>query len=192
MFYFSYVQPRSSNDLTDLIRNKTLAEFGAEGIRRAIKFASLRHAKGTVSKKGQRCTAIVLAAYHASFFADIALSNKTKQPFRQYKGKALGEYIDNVLIKDWQVTPFGKKLKTALTKEDYTSLLPPAFLLDQRYATPNTFFNKLIQDKNFQFVGCFSYFNKEIVSIYRDAEESSSIDADMDPDNLTSENSFIV
>lgn len=188
----SYGEPRGSTDLTDLMRNKKLSEFGEEAIRRAIKFASLRHTKGTISKKGQRCTAIVLAAYQASFFSDVALSNKTKQPFRQYKGKALREYINKVFIKEWQATPFGKKLETALAKEDYSSLLPPAFSLNQRYATPKTFFDLLIQDKNFQFVGCFSYFNNEIVSIYRDDIESSAIDADMDPEHAASENSFIV
>lgn len=159
-------EPRASYDLMDLQRNKNLAQMGGEGLRRALKFAAHRGLESeAVSKKGQRCTPIVTAAFQASILAPLVVAKSTKQPFRQFKGKSLLEYADQILIPNWQKTDLGKLLLKAITTNDYSAIFPAPFNLDQRYATPENLYSSLKKTKEFEQIGGFSCFKNKLVLI---------------------------
>ncbi len=159
-------EPRASTDLSDLERDKRLAVLGREGIRRAIKFAALRElAQAAVSKKGQRCSASVVAAFQASILAPLVRAVASKQPFKQFKGKPLLEYADQVLIPEWRKTALGERLLKAAEANDFSTLFPQPFAVDQRYATPMSLYAALKAAPDFALVGRFNYYKMELVRV---------------------------
>jgi len=168
----TYGEPRASYDLLDVKRNRDLIAMGQEGLRRAIKFASLRELeREAVSKKGQRCTPIIIAAFQASILAPLVLANPRKQPFKQFKGKPFLEYADQVLIPNWQKTALGALLLQAVANNDYSAVFASPFAVDQRYVTPVDLFARLNKTPGFDLVGGFNYFKEKLVLVEKKFKE---------------------
>ncbi len=170
-------EPRATIDLLDLARNKELAKFTQESLRRAIKFASRRNltSPDPVSK-GQRCTSMLVATFQAAALAPLVKPVTFKKPFKAYKKKSFLEYADDVLIPGWKETELGKKLLEAVTTGDYSKIFPAPFIIDQRYATPKALYDAVKKDPSFQVVGRFSYFQNEL-EIIDNKEQVKHFDA---------------
>ncbi len=167
-----YGGARAFFDIANLEKNKDLAKLGEEGIRRAIKFAALQNLEdASVSKKGQRCTPIVTAAFQASILAPIVIPQKSKIPFKQFKGRPFLEYADQVLIPNWRSTPLGQALLKAVTTQDYSEIFPAPFSVDQRYALPNKLFSQLSSSPDFEKIGNFSYFKDRLVLVEKETPQ---------------------
>ena len=136
-----------------------LIKLKDEGIRRAIKFSSRRNLDNVGISKGQRCTPSLIAAFQAAILSPIVIARENKVPFKVYKGKKLQEYVNDVLVKNWQET----KLGNDIIDNNYHSLFPTAFRVDQRYATPLDLFEAIKKDaENIVCVGYCSYFNERL------------------------------
>jgi len=175
-----YKEERSNIDQFTLARNPSLQNFTEEGLRRAIKFATRRELTSpNPISKGQRCTAVVMAAIQAAYLAPIVRPLPDKQSFKIHKDQHPNTYIEQYLIPDWEKTPIGSRLKTALETGDYSQLFPPAISFDQRYALPSTFLNALQQDADhFETIGYISNFEDEMSLYNAEFEE-------IRPDSLT-------
>lgn len=165
-----YNESRADGDKFTLARNPSLQNFTDESLRRAIKFATRRELTSPDPiSKGQRCTAVAMAAIQAAYLAPIVRALPERQSFKAYKNQDPKTYIDQYFIPDWEKTPIGGRLKTALEAGDYSQLFPSAILVDQRYALPSTFLNALQQDaEHFETIGYVSNFENEM-AVY-DAE----------------------
>ena len=127
-----YNEERSDSDKFTLARNPSLQNFTEEGLRRAIKFATRRELTSPDPiSKGQRCTAAAIAAIQAAYLAPIVRPLPNKQSFKMHKNQDPNAYVDQYLISDWEKTPIGGRLKTALETGDYSQLFPPAISVDQ-------------------------------------------------------------
>jgi len=168
-----YNDERADVDKFALARDASLQNFAAEGLRRAIKFATRREltSPNPVSK-GQRCTAVVIAAIQAAYLAPIVLPLPVKQSFKAYKKLDPKAYIHQYLIPDWEKTPIGSRLKIALETGNYAQIFPEAILVDQRYALPTTFLKALQADEShFETIGYISKFQDEIALYNTEFEE---------------------
>jgi hypothetical protein len=156
----------AANDLFALFKNENLAHLGSEGLRRAIKFASRRAVMGEPEfRKGQRCTAVVVAAFQASILASIVKHNDNSAAFRHEKGSLLLDYADLMLETGWREHPLGERLLNAASTNDYTRIFPAPFDVDQRYATPKSIYQKLLHAEEFSLVGHYSFYNNQIIAV---------------------------
>jgi hypothetical protein len=156
----------AANDLFALFRNQNLVNLGSEGLRRAIKFASQRAVIGEPEyRNGQRCTAIVAAAFQASILAAIVRHQDSIAVFQQERASHFLEYADVVMEAGWRAHPLGEQLLAAANKNDYSTIFPAPFAIDQRYATPKSLYQKLSDSADFYRVGHYSYFNQQIIAI---------------------------
>jgi hypothetical protein len=165
-----------SEELFALFHNNKLIELGKSGIHRAIQFSFLRNIIGEpVRKTGQRCTAVITAAFQASIFASITKSSNIALHELENECESLIHYIDNFLITEWEKTAFGRRFLEAMHRNDYSSLFPSPFAIDQRYATPELLYEKLQDSPDFTQVGKFSYFDNELIAIEKLGTANNSI-----------------
>lgn len=141
-------------------------ELTHEGIVLAICFSALREFLGEPHyKKGQRCTAMLTAAFQASLLASIVKSDKEKDYFGKMKQHTIHSLLEEVSHAGWKNTDLGKKLLLALEDSDFKELFPIPFCLDSHLATPKFLYEKLNSSPEFLTVGFFSYFDDEIVAV---------------------------
>jgi hypothetical protein len=163
----------AADDLFALFRNQNLANLGSEGLRRAIKFASQRAVIGEPEhRSGQRCTAIVVAAFQASILAAIVKHQDSVAIFQRERGSLFLEYADLVMEADWRKHPLGEQLLAAANKNDFSTIFPAPFAIDQRYATPKLLYQKLKDSAGFCLVGQYSYFNQQIIAVEKSSLSS--------------------
>ncbi len=156
----------AANDLFALVKNSQLAHLGSEGLWRAIKFAACRAILGEPEhEQSQRCTALVAAAFQASMLASIVKHHDGSAVFNQLNSSPFMEYADLVLAEHWQKMPLGQLLLQAVETNNYTSLFPAPFAVDQRYATPKALYEKLKMAVDFMLVGHYSFFNNRVIAI---------------------------
>ncbi len=160
----AYNEQRAEGDKFAIARQPKIQEFSHESLRRAIKFATRRELSSDVSK-GQRCTAIAMAAIQAAFLAPIIKPATEKISFKQYKNRPIQEYINEYLIDNWQEKDIGKRLEKALEQNNFNGLFPAPFMKDQRYALPTTLLKSLKLNSGFERIGQISCF-KEYIAIY--------------------------
>lgn len=164
----------AANDLFALFRNKQLATLNSEGLRRAIKFASRRGILGEPEyRKGQRCTALVAAAFQASILAEIVRHHDGSVKFNQLNTHSFAEYADIVLAENWQKMPLGQLLLQAVETSNYAPIFPDPFAVDQRYATPKMLYAKLQAALDFMLIGHYSYFNEKIIAVEKPAPKAA-------------------
>ena len=175
-----YNEERSDKDKFYLARNPSLQNFTGESLRRSIKFSTRRELTSPNSiSKGQRCTAVVMAAIQAAYLAPIVYSLPDKQSFKMHKNQDPATYIEQYLMPGWDNTPIGSRLKKALETNDYSQIFPPAISFDQRYVIPPIFLNGLQQDaEHFETIGYISNFKDEMSLYNAEFEEIT-------PDSLT-------
>jgi hypothetical protein len=156
----------AANDLFALFRNQNLVELGSEGLRRAIQFASRRAVAGEPEfRLGQRCTALVAAAFQASMLAAIVRHHDGTPAFEPEPGMTFTEYADALLEAGWREHPVGLRLLRAADSSDYSAIFPAPFAVDQRYATPKMIYEKLRDAAEFCLIGHYSYFNDRLVAV---------------------------
>jgi hypothetical protein len=166
----------AANDLFALFRNQHLANLGSEGLRRAIKFASQRALIGEPEhRSGQRCTAIVAAAFQASILAPIVKHQDNVSVFQRERGSLFLEYADLVMEAGWREHPLGGKLLSAANKQEFSTIFPAPFAVDQRYATPKLLYHALSDSVDFCRVGQYSYFNQQIIAVEKSTSSNLKI-----------------
>ena len=75
------------------------------------------------------------------------------------------EYADAVLEAGWRTHPLGDKLLKAADANEYSTLFPETFAVDQRYATPKMIYQKLLNAAEFCLVGHYSFFNSQLIAV---------------------------
>lgn len=164
-----FPEPRATNDLYTLARDRNIKNMGSEGLRRSIKFASRTEMSSEqLITKGQRCTPMIIAALQASYLEPIVEKSSKKRSFKHFKNCLPKNYLNNVLIKSWEDTQLGKEITKAVDSNDYSRLFPQEINIDQRFVTPKMFFQRLIASDNIESIGQFSLFNDKAFVIKTD------------------------
>jgi hypothetical protein len=100
--------------------------------------------------------------------------NASNLPFKQFKGKPLLEYADQVFVTGWRETPLGSSLLKAIETNDYSLIFPLPFAIDQRYATQGNLYAGLNAAKDFDRIGRFSYFNSKVLILEKEQAKEVS------------------